>query len=217
MRILTFLLVVLIVIIDGLVKPEGPGSLIQPAATYLFPANWLTLPLSFGLLMSPWGGGGVFPNIYRDMRHPHKYARAVKITFSFTYLLDTTAAVAGLLMFGDDVLDSITSNIFLTSGYPQALTYLLCGVIAIIPLTKVPLNARPIIATAEVLLGVHQQSIAEGSSALVGRSPYFRGVMKVLIRVVTILVFLIISIVFPAFDAIMAFMGSALCFTICIM
>lgn len=70
--------------IDGLIKPTTPGSLLDPAQTYLFPDNWLTLPLSFGLLMSPWGGHSVFPNIYRDMRHPHKYHRAVKTTFIFT-------------------------------------------------------------------------------------------------------------------------------------
>lgn len=207
--------IVAIVIIDGFIKPHTPGSLLEPAATYLFPANWLTLPLSFGLLMSPWGGHGVFPNIYRDMRHPHKYGRAVKITFTFTYLLDATAGVAGLLMFGDDVMDAITSNILTTAGYPQALTYLMCGLIAIIPLTKIPLNARPIISTAEVILGVHQQAIAD-SSAMVGRSTYFRGILKIVIRVMTIFLFLIIAVLFPAFDSIMAFMGSALCFTICV-
>ncbi|KAJ0118530.1 transmembrane transporter [Diaporthe amygdali] len=207
--------IVALVIIDGLVKPNAPGSLLEPAATYLVPANWLTLPLSFGLLMSPWGGHGVFPNIYRDMRHPHKYARALKITFSFTFLLDATAAVVGLLMFGDDVMDAITSNILTTSGYPQAITYILCGAIAIIPLTKIPLNARPIVATLEVLLGVHQQALAE-SSAIVGMSSYFRGLVKIFIRIVTIFIFLAISIAFPAFDSIMAFMGSALCFTICV-
>lgn len=207
--------IVALVIMDGFIKPHAPGSLLEPAATYLFPANWLTLPLSFGLLMSPWGGHGVFPSIYRDMRHPHKYGRALKITFSFTYLLDATAAVVGLLMFGDDVMDAITSNILTTSGYPQAMSYILCGAIAIIPLTKVPLNARPIVATLEVLLGVHQQAIAE-SSAIVGMSSYFRGIAKIAVRIVTILIFLAISIVFPAFDSIMAFMGSALCFTICI-
>ncbi|KAI3400989.1 hypothetical protein diail_1197 [Diaporthe ilicicola] len=207
--------IVALVILDGLIKPNTPGSLLEPAATYLFPANWLTLPLSFGLLMSPWGGHGVFPNIYRDMRHPHKYGRALKITFSFTYLLDTTAAVVGLLMFGDDVMDAITSNILLTAGYPQAITYILCGAIAIIPLTKIPLNARPIVATLEVLLGVHQHAIAE-SSTIVGMSSYFRGLAKIVIRIVTILLFLAISIAFPAFDSIMAFMGSALCFTICV-
>lgn len=57
------LAVVLIVIVDGFFKQNTPGSLVEPAVTYLFPANWLTLPLSFGLLMSPWGGHGVFPNV----------------------------------------------------------------------------------------------------------------------------------------------------------
>jgi solute carrier family 32 (vesicular inhibitory amino acid transporter) len=53
----------MIVIVDGFIKQNTPGSLVEPAATYLFPANWSTLPLSFGLLMSPWGGHGVFPNV----------------------------------------------------------------------------------------------------------------------------------------------------------
>jgi len=79
--------VVSIVFIDGFIKPHTPGSLREPAVTYLFPANWLTLPLSFGLLMSPWGGHSVFPNIYRDMRHPYKFKRAVKVTFTFTVSL----------------------------------------------------------------------------------------------------------------------------------
>ncbi|KIH90688.1 solute carrier family 32 (vesicular inhibitory amino acid transporter) [Sporothrix brasiliensis 5110] len=208
-----------IVVIDGFTKKTTPGSLIEPAVTYLFPANWLTLPLSFGLLMSPWGGHSVFPNIYRDMRHPYKYARAVKITFSFTpphqYLLDTVTAVAGLLMFGDDVKDEITANILTTSGYSKALTIFLCIFIAIIPLTKIPLNARPIITTVEILTGMHQQTVPD-TQALTGRSMYFRGIVKIAIRIVTTVTFLIISIVFPAFDSIMAFMGSALCSTICV-
>ncbi|KAI0550240.1 transmembrane amino acid transporter [Xylaria curta] len=204
-----------IVILDGLVKQTTPGSLIEPAATYLFPANWLTLPLSFGLLMSPWGGHSVFPNIYRDMRHPHKYKRAVGYTFSFTLLVDASVAIVGLLMFGDGVRDEITANILETTGYPNVLNVLLVIFIAIIPLTKVPLNAQPIITTAEVVFGLRQQVVAE-ETPLVGLSSTSRGLLKALVRVVTLLVFLVIAILFPAFDSIMAFMGSALCFTICV-
>ncbi|CAK7213670.1 hypothetical protein SCUCBS95973_001877 [Sporothrix curviconia] len=207
--------IVAIVVIDGLAKKTTPGSLIEPAATYLFPANWLTLPLSFGLLMSPWGGHSVFPNIYRDMRHPYKYARAVKVTFSFTYLLDTVTAVAGLLMFGEDVKDEITANILTTSGYPQSLTILLCIFIAIIPLTKIPLNARPIITTIEVLTGTHHPPVFDSSSNA-SRSRFLHNLARAAIRVATIAMFLLISILIPAFDSIMAFMGSALCFTICV-
>lgn len=47
---LTFLVVILICV-DGLIKPDAPGSLQQPASTFLFPENWATLPLSFGLIM----------------------------------------------------------------------------------------------------------------------------------------------------------------------
>ncbi|ORY63513.1 transmembrane amino acid transporter protein-domain-containing protein [Pseudomassariella vexata] len=213
--ILSVLSIAIIVILDGLIKPHGPGSLIEPAATYLFPENWLTLPLSFGLLMSPWGGHGVFPNIYRDMRHPHRYKEAVTITFSFTYLLDVTMAVVGLIMFGDGVRDEITSNILRTTGYPEVLNVSLVIFIAIIPLTKIPLNAQPIVTTMEVLAGLRQHVMAD-NSALLGRSSAFRGVMKIVIRIMTLLILLIIAILFPDFDSIMAFMGSALCFTICV-
>ncbi|KAI1331161.1 transmembrane amino acid transporter [Xylariaceae sp. FL0255] len=207
--------IAVIVILDGLIKTTTPGSLIEPAATYLFPANWLTLPLSFGLLMSPWGGHSVFPNIYRDMRHPHKYTKAVNYTFSFTLIVDSAVAIVGLLMFGDGVREEITANILANMGYPGVLNILLVIFIAIIPLTKVPLNAQPIITTAEVLFGLRQQVVAE-EGALVGLSSTSRGLLKTLVRIVVLLVFLAISILFPAFDAIMAFMGSALCFTICV-
>jgi solute carrier family 32 (vesicular inhibitory amino acid transporter) len=138
------------------------------------------------------------------------------LTAATQYILDATTAVAGLLMFGDGVLDEITSNIIRESTYPRALSILMCSFVAIIPLTKIPLNARPIVATLEVLMGLHQQTVSDASS-LVGRSMYFRGVMKVAIRIFTIFVFLIIAILVPAFDSIMAFMGSALCFQICVM
>lgn len=153
--------------------------------------------------------------IYRDMRHPHRYDEAVKTTFSFTYLMDATVAIVGYLMFGDGVSDEITSNILKTTGYPDALKAFLVIFIAIIPLTKIPLNAQPIVMTLEVLSGLHPHAVAD-ESTLLGRSSAFRGVLKVAIRMVTLLMFLGIAIAFPGFDTIMAFMGSALCFTICV-
>ena len=49
-------------------------------------------------------------------------------------------AVVGLLMFGDQVRDEVTSNIVLTSGYPHAISVCIVVFIAIVPLTKVPLK-----------------------------------------------------------------------------
>lgn len=209
--------IVLIVFIDGFSKPHSPGSLLEPATTYLFPANWRTIPLAFGLLMSPWGGHSVFPNIYKDMRHPKRYPSALRQVFTFTFLLDAATAVAGLLMFGDKVSDEITSNIIGNSGYPQTLSIMMCIFIAIIPLTKVPLNARPIIATVEAMLGLNTNSPnLPPSSSLTGLTNTFRGFLRTTIRIVILMIFVIIAIVFPAFDSIMAFMGSALCSAICV-
>lgn len=202
--------IVSIIFLDGFIKPQYPGSLREPATTYLFPENWRTIPLAIGLLMSPWGGHGVFPNIYRDMRHPHKYPRALKQTFTFTYTLDAATAIAGLLMFGDNVKDEITSNIIGNSGYPKILSVLISIFIAIIPLTKLPLNGRPIISTIEVLLGLTPTSTSLTSS------PTLRGLLKISIRIFTLVIFVAISIIFPGFDSIMAFMGSCLCFMICV-
>lgn len=204
----------LIVLINGLLKPEFPGSLLDPAPTHLFPQTWLTLPLSFGLLMSPWGGHGVFPNIYKDMRHPHKYNRAVNYTYWFTYLLDASMMVVGILMFGDGVKDEITGNILELTGYPEASKVAMAVFIAIIPLTKTPLNARPIITTLDFVLGVDVRAIGAPESA-VGRSN-FGGIVRTAIRIFTNASFVVTAIICPSFDRIMAFMGSTLCFAICV-
>lgn len=149
------------------------------------------------------------------MRHPYKYRRGVDITYFFTYILDTGLACAGILMFGDEVRDEITSNIFLTDGYPAGISVFIAICIAIIPLTKVPLNARPIVSTFEVLFGLDSRSLA-ASSSLNGMSGLNRGIAKIVLRVGTIAAFVVIAILFPSFDRIMTLLGSVACFSICI-
>jgi vesicular inhibitory amino acid transporter len=175
----------------------------------------MAVPLSFGLLMSPWGGHSVFPNIYRDMRHPYKYRKAVDITYVFTYVIDLGMACVGILMFGDGVRDEITSSIFLTQGYPKAISVLIAICIAIVPLTKVPLNARPIVSTLEIMFGLDNRSLA-ASSSLNGMSGMTRGIAKFCLRILMVAVFVIIAIICPSFDRIMTLLGSVACFSICI-
>lgn len=201
--------IVCIVIVDGLTKEHAPGSLWEPAQTYLLPSNWLSLPLAYGLMASPWGAHSVFPSIYRDMRHPHKWTQGVNITFSFSYILDTCLAVIGILMFGDGIEEAITSNILKTSGYPESLTLIMCGLITFIPLTKIPLNARPLVTTADVLCGIHRDDQHRPSCA--PSSPAVAKSLRALVRVLVVLVLLGISVAFPAFDSVCAFLGAALC------
>ena len=49
-------------------------------------------------------------------------------------------AIAGFLMFGNGILDEVTSNIFVTDGYPNTISVLIVICIAIIPITKIPLK-----------------------------------------------------------------------------
>jgi vesicular inhibitory amino acid transporter len=49
-------------------------------------------------------------------------------------------AVVGLLMFGDKVLDEVTSNILFETGYPRFIKIVLLASIGIIPITKLPLK-----------------------------------------------------------------------------
>ena len=48
--------------------------------------------------------------------------------------------VVGLLMFGDGVSEEITANILRTEGYPKFQYIVLISLIAIIPITKIPLK-----------------------------------------------------------------------------
>lgn len=123
----------------------------------------------------------------------------------------------GYVMFGDDVHDEVTSNIFLTSGYPRWLSYVIAIAICIIPLTKTPLNARPIYSTIEFFLGlgpkkpVHVIETPEDK-----RSAFVRATLVVLTRVLTTVVFVVFAILVPGFDRVMALLGSLACSLVCI-
>lgn len=203
------------VLYDGCQKEHAPGSLIEPARTYPLPQSYMSLPVSFGILMSPWGGHSVFPNIYRDMRHPYHYRRAVNITYLFTFGLISSMAIVGYLMFGDGVKDEITKNLVGYPGYPQWLAVALTVLIAVMPITKVPLNARPIVSTIEITLGLDNRTIAN-NMALNGLPGFYRGLLRILIRLGSIFVFIALAIWIPDFDTIMSLLGSIACFAICI-
>jgi vesicular inhibitory amino acid transporter len=222
--------IVLAVISDGLIQPAGlPGSLWQPAPTHLWPQHWAALPISWGIMMAPWGGHSVFPNIYRDMRHPYKYHKAVNVSYSFTFMLDLTMAVAGFLMFGTNVKDEITRNILLAtaggpdpitgleqkSAYPPALSAIIVVALAVIPLTKAPLNARPIYSTLELTLGLSPQAMGVAPSTH-GLSGLARGLLRLFVRIGCCAAFVVVAILIPDFDRLMSLIGAVACFAICL-
>lgn len=214
--------VVIVVIVDGFIKQTAPGSLLQPALTSFWPRHWGQLPLAIGLMMSPWSAHSVFCNVYRDMRHPYRFKTAMTTSYSITYLLDISMGVCGYLMFGNLVRDEITQSILDGTGYPQALSYFIVVMISIVPLTKMPLNTRPIATTLDVLIGVDNRTMSAaldsgGRTSSFGHSALSRSLIRILIRLCVNCIPVILGIYVPSFDRVMALLGSGLCYTICIL
>lgn len=130
-------------------------------------------------------------------------------------LLDLGMAAAGILMFGDAVRDEVTANIFTTKGYPHIISVFIIICIAIIPITKLPLSARPLISTVEILLGLDNR-VVPSTPAMTGISGLSRGLLKLSLRIGSFVVFVVLAILVPDFDRIMTLLGSVACFTICI-
>lgn len=195
----------------GLYKASSPGSLLQPERTELWPTSFNDFCLSIGLLSACWGGHAIFPNLKSDMRHPNKFKDCLKTTYTITAITDIGIAVVGFLMFGMIVKDEVTRSVMLTDGYPGFVYVLISALMAIIPIAKTPLNARPIAAVLDVLMGVPATTLElEGSKLHITRA------LKVFNRILVNVVFVLIAIRFPAFDKFIAFLGAGLCFAICL-
>lgn len=202
---------VLIIACCGLYKNTSPGSLLNPMNTQLWPRSFEHFCLSIGLLNACWGGHAVFPNLKSDMRHPSKFKDCLKQTYKITAFTDIGTAVVGYLMFGEMVKDEITKNVLLLPGYPSFVYGLISALMTVIPIAKTPLNARPIISVLDSLFNVHNaETKYEGARLKMAKT------IQIFNCLVVNITFIIIAIIFPQFDKLIAFLGAGLCFAICL-
>lgn len=201
-------------VFGGLYKQHAPGSLWEPAHTWLLPRHgWDSIGRTIGIFMAPWGGHAVFPNIYRDMRHPAKYVKAVNVVYQVTFLVDLSMGALGFAMFGAGVLDEITKNVVVQKGYPRFLTYCVVLLSALIPLAKTPLNARPIVHTIDTICGVNDIAPHYGPSS----SPtWVKKGLHVWNRIAVILVMVVLAVLFPEFDRVLGILGAFLGTLVCL-
>ena len=124
--------ITLLVLVCGFLKPDSPGSLISIMPTNMWPQSIPDLLLAIGILMAPFGGHAIFPNLKSDMRHPHKFTGTLSTTYSITLVTDLSMGILGFLMFGAYCNNEITNNLLVTSGYPIWCYPLLSGLICLI-------------------------------------------------------------------------------------
>lgn len=201
--------ITLLVLVCGFLKPDSPGSLISIMPTNMWPQSIPDLLLAIGILMAPFGGHAIFPNLKSDMRHPHKFTGTLSTTYSITLVTDLSMGILGFLMFGAYCNNEITNNLLLTSGYPVWCYPLLSGLICLIPLAKTPLNAKPIISTLDILFSFDKLS---GNSF----RRFINSFGKLVIRIGVNAVFVGLAILFPEFDRVIGILGSSICFLVCI-
>ncbi|CAN3377188.1 hypothetical protein DIURU_003559 [Diutina rugosa] len=201
--------VIVLIVSCGLMLDTPPGSLLQHAKINAWPVDWPSFCLSLGLFLSVWGGHPVFPELYRDMRHPSKFSKTCRQSFVVTYSVDAGIAVVGFLMYGINCEDSIIKNIMGNSRYPNWVNPLLCVFMGILPVSKLPLVTRPLITVYESYFGLNRLDAVKGN----GRH-YSLG--RVLARLAFCGLLFTLSIVFTSFGQVVSFLGSAICFTICV-
>lgn len=73
----------------------------------------------------------------------------------------------------------------------------------------------PVNVTIESFVGLSPSEIPQ-SSGLLGAATYTRGALKIAIRILTVVVIIVLAILIPGFDIVMALLGSAMAFSICI-
>ncbi|CAK7901722.1 vacuolar amino acid transporter 1 [[Candida] anglica] len=199
-----------LVFILGFLKQDAPGSLLSMMPTNLWPQSTPDLLLSIGILMAPFGGHAIFPNLKSDMRHPYKFAKTLIPTYATSLITDMSMGILGFLMFGRYCNNEITNNILFTAGYPSWCYPLISGLICLVPLAKTPLNAKPIISTLDVLFGI--DNVREGN--------YFKNwifsLSRFTVRIGVNATFVALAILFPEFDRVIGILGASICFTICI-
>jgi vesicular inhibitory amino acid transporter len=113
-----------ILVYSGLATPTSPGSLRDIAPTDPWPTHGLAKALvAVGLLMSgvslaldvihssheKFGGHGLIPNLFRDMRHPQHADRVVEAAYAIALVVLSVVAICGYLMYGRDVSDEVQS------------------------------------------------------------------------------------------------------------
>ncbi|WWD10011.1 hypothetical protein V865_008144 [Kwoniella europaea PYCC6329] len=136
---------VCILIFTGLTTKESPGSISHPCPTDLFPTHgWIKLGISFGLLISGFGGHFLIPNLIRDMKDPQQADTVVEVAYGICMVVYVIVAVFGYLMFGRDVSDEISRDLAKTPAFSPTLAKIAVWMVALNPLTKLPLGLRPL-------------------------------------------------------------------------
>ncbi|EJD04149.1 uncharacterized protein FOMMEDRAFT_82137 [Fomitiporia mediterranea MF3/22] len=223
--ILSTLLIIGTVFIDGLSKSEAPGSLWDPAPTNLGIAGWGELGVAFGLFMAGFSGHAVLPSLAKDMANPKEFDEMINLAFIAATVVYTCIGGGGYLMFGNSVSDEVSKDLLATPGYNVFLNKLAIWSLVIMPLTKFALSTRPVIITLEIFLGLEgsdppqlrtPETPGGPTTSQIKRAGFAKDVLILIERSAFTCLSVAVSIFIPEFSSMMAFVGSFSAFMLCV-
>ncbi|THH34010.1 hypothetical protein EUX98_g27 [Antrodiella citrinella] len=226
--IVSTLLIVAVIFIDGFSKPDSPGSLWSPAPTDWGVTNLGELGVSFGLFMAGFSGHAVIPSLARDMLDPSQFDKMIDSAFLVATIVYATIGVAGYLMFGNAVSDEFSQDLMKVVGYNPALNKIALWGLVLSPLSKYALATRPLAITIEMLLGIdpvvpsgddHAMSIKSDTNAapsFLERHHALKNTFVTIERTLFVFMSVAISILVPEFSSMMAFLGAFSSFLLCV-
>ncbi|EMD41799.1 hypothetical protein CERSUDRAFT_110364 [Gelatoporia subvermispora B] len=226
---LSTLLIIAVILVDGLSKYDPPGSLWSHMPTNMSFQGWSELGISFGLFMAGFSGHAVIPSLARDMIDPSQFDTMIDYAFVIASAIYATIGVAGYLMFGNDVSDEFSQDLIKYSIYPSLNKVALWGLV-LTPLSKFALSTRPLNIMLEVMLGIdtstrpsedHTTKPPTSDSDSDARTPStarpaLKRAFTVVERVVFTMLSTAVSILVPEFGSMMAFLGAFSAFIICV-
>ncbi|KAF9478044.1 hypothetical protein BDN70DRAFT_809596 [Pholiota conissans] len=215
--IISTVLMVIVIFVDGFTKTESPGSLWKPAHTKFGVTSYGELGVAFGLFMAGFSGHAVIPSLARDMSNPTRFNTMINWAFIVATFIYSMIGYAGYLMFGNDISDEISMDLLRTPGYNPLLNQICLWMLVLSPLSKFALNTQPLHATIEILLGIDKhisspEDLADKpdglSIASIWASWDRKRILRVAQRVLLTGAIVMVSILVPDFSSVMAILGS---------
>ncbi|KAK0220683.1 transmembrane amino acid transporter protein-domain-containing protein [Armillaria fumosa] len=149
--IVSLVLIVVVVFVDGTAKSDAPGSLWAPAETSLGMNSLNHLGKAFGLFMAGFAGHGVLPSLVHDMEDPSQFDTMANWAFFFSTFIYLLIGGAGYFMFGMSVSEEVSRDLLLTPGYNAVLNKICLWMLVLSPLSKFSLVVQPLNATIQKL------------------------------------------------------------------
>ncbi|KAJ3855730.1 transmembrane amino acid transporter protein-domain-containing protein [Lentinula lateritia] len=217
--IISTIMMIIVILYDGLSKPDAPGSLRTPAETSFTISSWSNLGIAYGLFMAGFSGHAVIPSLARDMINPEEFDTMINWAFLVATTVYALIGYVGYLMFGSNVSDEISMDLLKTPGYNPVMNQAALWMLVISPLSKFALTTQPLNAVLEVLFGIEPAAASPEEMALKMSTPVpwsYKALLGGTQRLIVTIASVAVSVAVPEFSALMAFLGSFSAFMICI-